>query len=84
MKTVIRPIGNSQGILIPKAVLDQLDMTRDDVVEIEIRGNTLVLRKPNPEPRAGWAEAAARLGEAGDDRPLLLDFANADDADLRW
>ena len=84
MKTVIRPIGNSQGILIPKAVLDQLDMTRDDVVEIEIRGNTLVLRKPAPDLRADWATAASRRAVAGGDQPPLLDFANADDADLRW
>ena len=84
MKTVIRPIGNSQGILIPKSVLDQLAMTRDDVVEIEVRGNTLVLTKPVPNQRAGWAEVAAQIAKEGDDELLWLDFGNAGDADLRW
>ena len=84
MKTVIRPIGNSQGILIPKSVLDQLALTRDDVVDIEVRGSTLVLRKPVPDQRAGWAEAAAQLTKDGDDESLWPDFGNAGDVDLRW
>ena len=84
MKTVIRRIGNSQGILIPKSVLDQLAIMRDDVVEMEVRGNTLVLRKPAPDQRAGWAEVAAQIAKEGDDELLWLDFGNAGDADLRW
>jgi antitoxin MazE len=84
MKTVIRPIGNSQGILIPKAILDQLAIARDDIVEIEIRGGALVLRKPAPQDRAGWAEGAAQLANEGDDKSVWPDFGNAGDEDLRW
>ena len=84
MKTVIRPIGNSQGVLIPKAILDQLSMGRNEVVEIEVQGGALVLRKPLPHDRAGWANAAAHLAHEGDDKSVWPDFGNAGDEDLQW
>lgn len=84
MKTVIRPMGNSQGVLIPKPVLEQLGMAREDVVNLSIEGDALVLRKPSPSPRAGWAEAAATLSTAADAKPAWPVFANAADAELKW
>lgn len=42
-------------------------------------------RAMNPEePRAGWAEAAQTLAEAGDDAPIWPEFANAEDTELKW
>lgn len=35
-------------------------------------------------PRAGWAEAAKRIAENGDDALVWAEFGNADDADLEW
>jgi len=84
MKTVIRPMGNSQGILIPKPVLAQLGMARDEEVVLEIEGNALVVRKPRPDPRAGWAEAAAAVARAGGEESVWPAFANAGDKDLKW
>jgi antitoxin MazE len=83
MKTVIRPMGNSQGILIPKPVLEQVGMARDEIVELEIRDDLLILRKPRPEPRAGWADAAARIAAKGE-KPALPAFSNAGDDELTW
>lgn len=84
MKAVIRPMGNSQGILIPKPVLEQLGMARDEVLVLEVEGETLVLRKPRSAPRAGWGEAAAALASTGDANPVWPAFANAGDNDLKW
>ena len=84
MKSVIRPMGNSQGILISKPVLAQLGMARDEEVVLEIEGDALVVRKPRPAPRAGWAEAAAAVAQADGEEPAWPFFANAGDDDLKW
>lgn len=83
MKTVIRPMGNSQGVLLPKPVLEQAGFARDDVIEIEVREETVILRKPRPQPRAGWAEAAAQIASTAEDR-AWAGFANAGDDELQW
>jgi len=34
--------------------------------------------------RVGWAAASQKIAEAGDDRLVWPEFANADDNDLSW
>ena len=85
MKTTIRSIGNSQGVVIPKPLLMQLGLEGE--AEITIEGDALVLRKPPqlPKPvRAGWAQASKKLAKAGDDVLVMGEFANADDGELAW
>lgn len=41
----IRAWGNSQGIRIPKEILDKLDLKVSDVLNIEIENDAIVLRK---------------------------------------
>lgn len=83
MKSVIRAMGNSQGVILPKHVLEQAGFARDDVIEIEVREEVVILRKPRPEPRAGWAEAAATMAATAEEREWT-GFANAGDEDLKW
>jgi len=78
----IRRIGNSQGVLIPKPVLRQVGLAEN--AEMIVEGNTLVLRRPKPAPRSGWAESARKLAESGDDALVWPEFANEGDADLTW
>ena len=82
MKTTIRPIGNSQGVVIPKPLLAQLGLEGE--AEMTIEAWALVLRKPSRPVRAGWVEASKKLAEAGDDRLLLGEFTNEGDAELVW
>jgi antitoxin MazE len=63
-------IGNSRGLRIPKALLDQCGI--EDAVDLTVEPGQLVLR-PIRRARAGWAEAAAAMAARGDDR--LLDPA---------
>lgn len=51
MKTRIVPLGNSQGIRIPKLILEEAAMPED--VELEVMGDTIVIR-PARKPREGW------------------------------
>lgn len=82
MQVTIRPIGNSQGIVIPKPVLAQLCL--EGVVDMTIEGAALVLRKPSKPARAGWDEASKAIAAHGDDALVMGEFGNADDAVLAW
>lgn len=82
MKTTIRQIGNSQGVVIPKPLLAQVGLEGE--AEMTIEGGALVLRKPAKPVRAGWGEAAQKLAEHGDDALVMGEFANAGDAGLTW
>jgi antitoxin MazE len=55
MKLNIVPIGNSQGIRIPKPLLQQAGIK--DAVEIEVKGNLIIIRPAKKRAREGWAEA---------------------------
>jgi len=60
-------IGNSQGIRIPKPVLEQAGLK--DEVEIDVREGQIVLHAVSAG-RAGWAAAFAAMAQAGDDELL--------------
>lgn len=68
MKVRIVPIGNSQGIRIPKPLLEQTGMAGE--VEISAERDSLVIR-PARRPRAGWDAAFRKMAERSDD--TLLD-----------
>ena len=80
----IRRIGNSQGIVIPKPVLAQLGLDSKAGAEMTIEDGALVLRRPASPARTGWAEAARRIAEAGDDELVMGEFGNAEDSELVW
>jgi antitoxin MazE len=80
--TTIRRLGNSQGVLIPKPLLQQVGLV--DQAEMLVEGDALVLRRPKAAPRTGWAEASRELAAAGDDGLVLPEFANEGDAELTW
>jgi antitoxin MazE len=82
MKIAIRQLGNSHGVLIPKPLLAQVGLKTEATISVE--KGAIVLRKPAKGARNGWAVAAARIAAAGDDRPVLGEFANHDDANLKW
>jgi antitoxin MazE len=84
MHVTIRRIGNSQGVVIPKPVLTQLGLNGEAEAEMTIEAGALVLRRPARRARAGWAEAAKKIAEAGDDALVMGEFGNAVDADLAW
>jgi antitoxin MazE len=82
MLTAIRRLGNSQGILIPKPLLQQVGLV--DQAEMRVEGDALVLRRPKAVPRAGWAEVSRELAAAGDDALVLPESANEGDLHLTW
>ncbi len=69
MKASIIQIGNSQGLRIPKPVLEQCGFSGE--VELEVQGNKLIIT-PHVSARQNWEEAFIKMARNGDDQ--LLDF----------
>jgi antitoxin MazE len=65
MRARIVKIGNSQGIRIPKPLLEQTGIMDD--VELEVDQNQIIIR-PVSNPRAGWDDAFKAMAGRGDDR----------------
>lgn len=80
MKTKIISIGNSQGIRIPKAIIEQCGFNKS--VEMEVRDGSLVLT-PIKNIREGWAESFQAMAANGDDE-LLIDDAIPTVEDENW
>ena len=66
-RTRIVKIGNSQGIRIPKPLLDQIDIGEE--VELEVRKGQLIVRQAR-KLRFGWDDQFMKMAEKGDDRLL--------------
>ena len=82
MKARIVRVGNSRGIRIPKLLLDQAGLAED--VELHAEPGRIIIEAVR-QPRAGWAEAARRMAECGDDG--LLDAPTPtrfDDEEWEW
>ena len=70
MRARIIKIGNSQGLRIPKPILEQTGIMND--VEIEVEKNQIIIR-PVKNARDGWDDAFKVMGEKGDDEPIIDD-----------
>lgn len=85
MKTIIRKMGNSQGVIIPKPLLAEIGVKANDAVDMTVtKGRLVIAPIKNPGPRAGWAEASKQLRQVGDAGLVWPEFANKGDADLKW
>jgi antitoxin MazE len=72
MKTQIIQIGNSQGIRIPKVLLEESRITGD--VDLELHPDGILIRNAQ-KPRSTWAEAF-RLMRENDDNELVADTSS--------
>lgn len=72
VKARIVRVGNSRGIRLPRVLLEQAGLSgaEEPVVELHAEPGRIVIAAV-ARPRAGWAEAAARQRDRGDD--ALLD-----------
>lgn len=85
MKTSIRKMGNSQGVLIPKPFLAKAGMlVGDDDIDIDIEDDKIVIRKLEKRSRQGWAEASKKIAAANDDVLVWPEFENEGDKELVW
>lgn len=78
MRTRIVKIGNSQGIRIPKALLDQTGLCGE--VDIQAQGGSLLVAAVR-RPRSGWDDAFREMALHEDDRLLDGDISTSDSFD---
>ncbi|CAN5919696.1 hypothetical protein BH11GEM1_BH11GEM1_21300 [soil metagenome] len=64
MRSKIVRIGNSQGVRLPKLLIEQAGLAEE--VELRAEAGQIVIAAPR-KTRAGWAEAAQRARASGDD-----------------
>jgi antitoxin MazE len=84
MKTRIIKIGNSQGVRIPKVLLEQSGLSAE--VELEVQDAQIVIRSAK-RPQQGWEEAFCAMARHQDDRlwdPDLTGQTCGDEDEWQW
>ena len=84
LRTRVVQIGNSQGIRIPKLLLERFNLSNE--VELLLKDGMLVLR-PVFHPRAGWEEQCRLMAERGDDKlldPDVVSTSKWDEEEWVW
>ena len=67
MRTRIVKIGNSQGVRIPKLLLERSKLSEE--VELEVQDDRLIIRSTK-RPRQDWEAAFRAMAQRGDDKLL--------------
>jgi len=82
-KSKIIRIGNSQGIRIPKFILEQSHLGEE--VELDVREDEIVIR-PARRARSGWDKAFQAMASRGDDALLDADqpLSSWDEEEWEW
>jgi len=84
MKTRIVKIGNSQGIRIPKLLLERSNLAEE--VELEAEDNRIIIRSTK-QPRHDWEAVFRSMAERSDDTLLdnnLLTQSQWDEDEWQW
>jgi antitoxin MazE len=83
MRTRVIKIGNSQGLRIPKPILEQTGIV--DHVEIEIEKDRIIIH-PVKNAREGWDSAFKAMAKRGDDEAIIQDNISHswDDEEWQW
>ncbi len=83
IKTRLVRIGNSQGIRIPRVIVEQTGLQGE--LELEVRDRQLVVR-PTSRPRAGWEDRFREMARRRDDRRLWPEtvLSSFDEKEWEW
>ncbi len=84
VRTRLIKIGNSQGLRIPKVILEQLHLS--DEVELEVQENQLVIRSLLAL-RHNWDEQFQAMAASGDDQLLdevVPNLTTWDEEEWEW
>jgi len=67
MKTKLIRIGNSQGVRIPKPVIEEIGLTEE--IEMILKDDQIILRSAE-KTRQDWDQAFEKMAEQKDDKLL--------------
>ena len=80
MKTAIIEIGNSKGLRLPKAILEQCKI--DAYVDLGVEGRNIIIKPLKTKVRQGWREAFLRAGK--EKEQIISDKIDLDSKDWKW
>ena len=86
MEARVIKIGNSQGIRIPKIVLEQVRIQEDDNIQMNVAGDQIIISRKR-KLREGWEDAFRLMASAGEDQ--LIDrnrtiHSSWDEEEWQW
>jgi antitoxin MazE len=89
MRSSVRKIGNSAGVILPKPFLANIGAEAGDAVDVTMEDDRIIIvAAPKKHPRDGWEEDAKRIAALGltEDEQEWLDAPLSADADagLKW
>lgn len=86
MRVKLRKMGNSTGLIVPKAVLREAGIASGTTLDLIVEDGRIIASPVRDHPRAGWAETAALIAADPEpaDEAAWRGFANEGDADLKW
>ena len=87
MRATVRKLGNSAGVVIPRAMLAEIGLSPGDAVDLALEDGRIAVTPVKPvkkRPREGWAEAFQEIADAGDDALVWPEFGNEGDDELKW
>ena len=82
MKTKIRKIGNSFGIIIGKQILDQLQIT--DEVSLRVEDSKIIIEAVKSKPREKWEEMLLKANSLNDNEVLEYFDNDFDKTEWTW
>ncbi|MCD6388319.1 MAG: AbrB/MazE/SpoVT family DNA-binding domain-containing protein [Desulfobulbaceae bacterium] len=82
MKASIIKIGNSQGIRLPKPIIEQCGFNKE--VELEVHNHEVVIRPIIRHPRHNWENAFKAMAANGDDKLLESPATKWDEEEWEW
>ena len=84
MRTKVIKIGNSQGVRLPKVLLEQAQLGEE--IELEASQNQIIIRSIK-QPRHGWDKAFQAMAANGDDQlldPEAVATSRWDNEEWEW
>lgn len=85
MQTALRKMGNSTGIILPRAILGQIGLEIGASMELQVEGGRIIATPVKGGARQDWAAAAAEVAAHTDlDEAEWQGFGNQQDNELTW
>ncbi len=84
MRVILRKMGNSSGVIIPKPFLAEIGAQTGGDVEMSVEDGRIVIASAQHRPREGWRDASLKIAANGADELIWPEFGNVDDETLAW
>lgn len=76
------PIGNSKGIRLPKAIIEQLNGS--DKLDLEVENQHIILKPVQSKTREGWIQSFQQMHQAKNDMLLMGDVIENEAFEWEW